>query len=74
MIGMLMILKTRWLFNIHFFIDKAIEKNTIHIHLKEFESTHTSKGQEQPHRFQSCNRSKVFTIVNALFLIVAFGN
>ena len=41
---MLMILKTRWLLNIHFFIDETIEKSTLHIHLKEFESTYKAKA------------------------------
>ena len=74
MVGMLMIFKTRWLIYIYFLIDVAIQEGTLAIHLEEFETTHTSKGQQQPHNLQPCNRGKGFTIIYALLLIVAFGN
>jgi hypothetical protein len=37
MVGLLVIFKTGWLLNIYFFIDVAIEKCTLHIHLMEFD-------------------------------------
>ena len=46
-----MIFKAQWLFNIDFFIDDSIEEDTLNIHLKQFESTHTSLGQQQPYSF-----------------------
>ena len=74
MVGILVIFKARWLIYIDFLIDVAIQEGTLYIHLEKFKTTHTCKVQQQPHSLQTSNRSKGFTIVYALFLIVAFGN
>jgi hypothetical protein len=44
MIGLLVIFKTGRLLNIDFFIDIAIEKYTLHIHLIELDVVGTSIG------------------------------
>jgi hypothetical protein len=44
MVGLLVIFKTRRLLNIYFFIDVAIEKCTLNIHLIELDVMGTSIG------------------------------
>jgi hypothetical protein len=44
MVGLLVIFKTRWLFNIYFFIDEAIQKYTLDIYLIELDIMGTSIG------------------------------
>jgi hypothetical protein len=44
MVGLLLIFKTGRLLNIYFFIDVAIEKCTLHIHLIELDVAGTSIG------------------------------
>jgi hypothetical protein len=44
MVGLLVIIKTGRLLNIYFFIDVAIEKYTLHIHLIELDVVGISTG------------------------------
>ena len=73
-IRILVILKVRWLWDIDLLIDEPIEKCIIHIHLKQFETTHASKCKQLSHNFWSGHRCKGFIIVTVFLLIVTFGN
>jgi len=45
MVGMMWILKTRWLIHIHGFKEGAIEECTFHINLKQLEIMVSNKGK-----------------------------
>ena len=71
---MFWIFKTRWLCNIHFFFNLAIEKGTLHIHLVQEDVVMVSIGKQYANGFKSCHKRKGFIEVNPYYLSVTLSN
>jgi len=72
-VGVILI-KTKWLFHVDFFIQVSMYKGDFDIHLMHFPTLRSNEWKSKLEQIHVCNRGKSLWVINTFNLWETFGN